>query len=121
MIPEKIIEIIKNLIKKTEAGLIDWKACVRESEFNADFKTGRFCVDKELKPVESSHKLLCYYSFLILDKDGKEIVRTSRSKLSATEQDEYLLLRKLYDTVFKLAINYDEKLDDLLKEINKLK
>jgi len=99
------IRLIDKLIEGTGAGKIDWQATAVDSQYTASFKGKWSVLVTEYNPGGAE----TWWSVTIQDSDEREMLRM-------TEED-YLPVRKLYEAARRSALNVDEAIKDILKDL----
>jgi len=104
---DAILQVLEKLLARTNEGKIPWKTTVEEQSFAASFGATSVVIEK---------LFLGGYHFRILDEAGDEIESVTSSHLEGNA----VMFPDLYDKARRLARDTDNKLEELLAELDQV-
>lgn len=102
----QISEVLKKLLENTTQGRVVWKPTVTEEEYAASIGTNSVLIDRDNYGE---------VALTILDSSGRDIERV-RARLG-DELEVSSDLHALFDSARRIALNVDDQLDQLLREL----
>lgn len=109
MIPEKIEELVKSIIIKTNAGKANWGKTARVDEFKLFFEKGAITTDSW--SLDDGNIVL--FDFAIYNLNGDRIEYFSRGPID----DGYQYLSELHEVARRDYYKVDETISGLFDEI----
>lgn len=105
--PQKDLELVNKLTKSTLGGKTKWQATAQQAQYVASFK-GKWSVLVDEYPGQNYPTS---WSIRIQDADGTEMLRVN--------SEEYPPVEGLYEAARRSALNVDEAINDILKDLDK--
>jgi hypothetical protein len=112
---QKIIDLIRKLITKTNNKQAIWKITSRSSEFSLDLPSGKITID-QLSWFDNLGSPFYSADFKIYNENGEEIYSSLYSKHE--NPDEYNLLDELHKTAKSSYYKVDEIVDSFIKKLD---
>jgi hypothetical protein len=100
--------LIDKLVKNTNSGKLEWQKTSRDTEFKADFLNGAVSTDAWEYDKSS-------YCDIRLYNSRGDIVSNWQY---TSDEEEYKIIKKLYDTVLMKYLKVDETIDGILNELS---
>lgn len=109
MIPQNIYTLINALTEKTDAKHAIWEKTSRPNEFKIILGAGALTIDNW-----EDNKFLDYFEIAIYNNNGDKI---EKFIVTNDDDDEFLILQDLHNSVKREYYKVDETITSLLNEI----
>ena len=106
----KNAKIVSLLVRKQDAGKLDWEETETPGEFQVAFTDFAIRISRERTDV----------TVRIFDAEGIFLERFTDDDLREEIEDSYNLMTGLYDNARRSALKVNAKLDDIISELESL-
>jgi hypothetical protein len=106
----KNAKIVSLLVRKQNAGKLDWEETETSGEFQVAFADFAIRIGRDGNDI----------SVRIFDAEGTFLERFTDDDLREEIEDSYTLMTGLYDNARRSALKVDDKLDDIISELESL-
>ena len=113
---EKLIQMINNLISRTEDGKIEWDSTSTKDQYVTSLSRYSIAVDLFEKTTNSDD----FYKVSIINELGKIIESATSSDLAIESAESSGKLQLLYNLARRRAMGVDFALDKILAELDDL-
>jgi hypothetical protein len=126
MSDQRLATIIIKLLEKTRRGEINWEETNVNGSFQASFpaysviitsKGNRRTLFDVAASITGASQITVDYILAIFNQNGKLIDEVTDVDLNDILPESYEIMKELYEGARRVALKYDQALDDLLRAL----
>ncbi|HEX8210750.1 MAG TPA: hypothetical protein VF584_11285 [Longimicrobium sp.] len=112
--PDKRVQLLKNLLRKSEEGSVSWEPTAHENEFQANFTGYTLTISQRRGESGSLDEVVSIYN-----ADGVLVEEFDDTELTSVEGFQpFLTMHRIHELARRYAMGAEQALDALLSELS---